>query len=347
MFLKRNGRFFLFILISVILITGVYIAHTNRTHLKSNYVVEAATGLGNYTVKNGDSIFAIAGKFGVSISALKQTNGLDSDKMTPGQVLTIPNEPSGDWYTVKNGDSLYGITSKYNVTVDALKKVNGLNSDLITPCQVLVIPSAKMVAEEKPAEIKDNPAPKVQSEPVINTDRPLYEILQERGFNNSNTNIVIFVDKSDRLLSLYIGNTRLKSYPIQLGDGGLADKEVQGDHKTPEGNFYVAEKSILKPADQFLGTRWLRISYPNVEDADRGLHQGLIDQSTHDMIVEAFKNKGTPPQYTALGGGVGIHGGDSKEQAANWTWGCIGLRNQDVEDFFDFVEVGTPIYIQQ
>ena len=127
----------------------------------------------------------------------------------------------------------------------------------------------------------------------------------------------------------------------------MGDKEIQGDHKTPEGDFYVAEKSILQPADKFLGTRWLRISYPNAEDAERGLRKGLIDQNTYDQIVGAFRNKGIPPQYTALGGGVGIHGGSSKELGSNWTWGCIGLHNQDVEDFFDYVEVGTPIYIQQ
>jgi hypothetical protein len=104
---------------------------------------------------------------------------------------------------------------------------------------------------------------------------------------------------------------------------------------------------VLRPVDKFLGSRWLRISYPNLEDGERGIRQGLIDQPTSDAIKRAWENKSIPPQYTALGGGVGIHGGNSKEQGHNWTWGCIGLRDQDIEDFFDYVQVGTPIFIQQ
>lgn len=352
--MTRNERFYLYILAGVLLITGVYITHNNRPHLKSGYAVEAATGLGNYTVKKGDSIFEIAGKFGVSISALRHANGLEDGKITPGQVLTIPDEPSGDWYTVRNGDTLGAIAGKYVVAVSDLKKVNGIRRDLILPHQVLVIPSKKTVVAEntetamdKPVIIRNTPAPETQKALSEDTNRPLREILREHGFNGDHLNLAIFIDKSAHVLSIYKGKILLKSYPIELGDGGLADKKIKGDHKTPEGDFYVAEKSILQPADQFLGTRWLRISYPNVEDAERGLRQGLIDQNTHDQIIGALRNKVIPPQYTALGGGVGIHGGSSKEQGSNWTWGCVGLRNQDVEDFFDFVEVGTLIYIQQ
>ncbi len=354
MYLTRNGRFYLYLLAGVLLITGAYITHNNRPHLKSGHAVEAATGLGNYTVKKGDSIFEIAGKFGVSISALRHANGLEDGEITPGQVLTIPNEPSGDWYTVKNGDTLGAIADKYVVAVGDLKKINGIRRDLILPHQVLVIPSKKTADAENtetvtdnPVTIRNTPAPETQKALSEETNRPLREILRERGFNGERLNLAIFIDKSAHALSIYKGKILLKSYPIELGDGGLADKKIKGDHKTPEGDFYVAEKSILQPADQFLGTRWLRISYPNVEDAERGLRQGLIDRNTHDQIIGALRNKDIPPQYTALGGGVGIHGGSSKEQGSNWTWGCVGLRNQDVEDFFDFVEVGTLIYIQQ
>lgn len=83
------------------------------------------------------------------------------------------------------------------------------------------------------------------------------------------------------------------------------------------------------------------ISYPNSEDADRGLWQGLIDQWAHDEIKAAFSDGRTPPQYTALGGRIGIHGGDKPDFDNNWTWGCIGLTNSDIEDFYDYVSIGT------
>jgi LysM repeat protein len=344
--LNLKVRIFLIILVGSLVVGGVYMINPYFMHSNSGPSRENFTGLRNYTVENGDSIFTIAGKYGVSISALKQANGLDPSTMTPGQVLTIPNKPSSDWYTVESGDSLYYIATKYKVSNDALQKINALKSALILPGQVLVIPPI----EEKIAytsTIKYNPALKVQILPTKSVNRPLAEIFKEKGINKNGSRIAILIDKSEHTLSLYVGGVRLKTYSVELGNGGFEDKEVQGDHKTPEGAFYIAEKSVLKPADKFLGSRWLRLSYPNIEDAERGIHQGLIDQMTHDAIMTAWKNKDIPPQYTALGGGVGIHGGNSKEQGSNWTWGCIGLNNGDIEDFFDFVTVGTPIFIQR
>jgi lipoprotein-anchoring transpeptidase ErfK/SrfK len=54
----------------------------------------------------------------------------------------------------------------------------------------------------------------------------------------------------------------------------------------------------------------------------------------------------TPPQRTALGGGVGIHGGSTPELGSDWTWGCVGLTNKDVEDFYNYVSNGTKVTIQ-
>jgi LysM repeat protein len=351
LFLRKRLLVSLLVLVSALIVTGIFMTESYLTHSKSGTTVEASTRLGNYTVKNGDSIFTIAGKYGVSIAALRQANVLNSGTVNQGQVLTIPDKPSTDWYTVESGDSLCYIATKYDVTVDDLQKANMLKSDLIIPGQVFIIPANKVSfnskASAKPTVVKDNSSSQEQVLPKKVVNLPLAEIIREKGINDPWSRMAILINKSSHTLSLYIGGIWLKSYPLELGDGGLADKKVQGDHKTPEGTFYIAEKSVLEPADKFLGTRWLRLSYPNVEDAERGIRQGLIDQKTHDAIMTAWKNKDIPPQYTALGGGVGIHGGNSKEQGSNWTWGCIGLSNKDVEDIFNFVAVGTPIIIQK
>ncbi|TCL64710.1 L,D-transpeptidase-like protein [Hydrogenispora ethanolica] len=175
---------------------------------------------------------------------------------------------------------------------------------------------------------------------------PLQTILNQRGLTVSGHKLVIYVKKSAKVLSLYLDGELLKSYHVELGDSGLADKQVSGDHRTPEGTFYITEKSKLIPSDEFLGSRWFRLSYPNVEDAERGLRQGLIDQATRDAIVEANANYTTPPQRTALGGGVGIHGGSRSSLGPNWTWGCVGLSDRDVEEFFDYIAVGTTVVIE-
>ncbi|MEW6172324.1 MAG: L,D-transpeptidase [Bacillota bacterium] len=159
-------------------------------------------------------------------------------------------------------------------------------------------------------------------------------------------NLKIVVNKTGRLLTLYSGATPLKSYQVEIGDSGLEDKQVAGDHKTPEGSFYIAEKSVFSPPDQYLGTRWMRLSYPNIDDARRGLNSGLIDQATYDYIVGATNSGQIPPQYTPLGGGIGIHGGNDTNGPGDWTWGCVGLANADVNEIYDYVSVGTPVVIQ-
>ena len=174
----------------------------------------------------------------------------------------------------------------------------------------------------------------------------LAEIIKSKGLSTNQLQIRLFIDKSDKLLTVYNGNTPLKHYHVELGDSGSGDKSISGDHKTPEGSFYITQKLILNPSDEYLGTRWMRLSYPNTEDAQRGLDSGLIDESTYNRIVSAIKDGRTPPQDTALGGGVGIHGGSTAKLGTNWTYGCTGLTNNDVEDFYNYVRVGTKVTIQ-
>ena len=159
------------------------------------------------------------------------------------------------------------------------------------------------------------------------------------------TDINIVIKKTEQTLAIYNGKTEVKTFRAEFGEAGMGDKEVQGDRKTPEGSFYITEKSILNPSDEYLGSRWMRLSYPNVEDAQRGLEQGIIDKKTHDDIIQAINSGQTPPQRTALGGGIGIHGGDVPKFGDNWTWGCIGLTNEDAEELFEYVSIGTPVII--
>ena len=156
----------------------------------------------------------------------------------------------------------------------------------------------------------------------------------------------IVVDKSERTLSVVNHGKVIKSYHVELGDGGMGDKKISGDHKTPEGTFYITQKSVLSPPDYYLGSRWMRLSYPNAEDARRGLDSDLISKSSRDAIISAIQAKTTPPQNTKLGGGVGIHGGSVPSFGKDWTWGCVGLTNGDAEDLYKRVEVGTSVIVQ-
>ncbi|HAN86537.1 MAG: LysM peptidoglycan-binding domain-containing protein [Bacillota bacterium] len=102
-----------------------------------------------YRVAQGDSLFLIARRYGVTVGAIRTANGLVSDMIYPGQILTIPNQASsnppnwqsGATYTIRSGDSLFLVAQRYGVTVSSLKAANGLQSDWIYPGQVLTIPS--------------------------------------------------------------------------------------------------------------------------------------------------------------------------------------------------------------
>lgn len=148
----------------------------------------------------------------------------------------------------------------------------------------------------------------------------------------------IVVSKSKRQMELYSGATVLRTYRVGLGFSPVADKQRSGDGATPEGEFYVFVKNNKSAFYLSLG-----VSYPNIEDAERGLRAGLISRAQHDRIVKAIKRKATPPQYTALGGLIYIHGNGAK---SDWTWGCVALENEDMKELFDAVGVGTPVTIK-
>ena len=101
----------------------------------------------SYTVKSGDTLYAIATKFNVTVSALAAANNITNvNLISVGQVLKIPGTstppPTVTSYTVKSGDTLYAIANKFNVTVSSLAAANKItNVSLISVGQVLVIPS--------------------------------------------------------------------------------------------------------------------------------------------------------------------------------------------------------------
>ena len=148
----------------------------------------------------------------------------------------------------------------------------------------------------------------------------------------------IVVEKGARRLRLYAGGELVRVRRVVLGFAPEGDKEKQGDGRTPEGDFYVCMKNERSNFYLSLG-----LSYPNEEDAERGLNAGLIKRAQHKTIVGAVRAKRCPPWNTALGGEIFIHGGGT---ASDWTAGCVALENEEVKELFDSVPAGTPIRIE-
>lgn len=148
----------------------------------------------------------------------------------------------------------------------------------------------------------------------------------------------IVVSKSRRRLELYAGGRVVRAYRVGLGKNPADDKERQGDYRTPEGDFYVCVKNAASKFYLSLG-----LSYPNREDAERGLREQLITRAERDQIMRAIERGLRPPWDTALGGEIFIHGGGS---ASDWTWGCVALDDADIKELFDALPKGTPVRIE-
>jgi lipoprotein-anchoring transpeptidase ErfK/SrfK len=149
----------------------------------------------------------------------------------------------------------------------------------------------------------------------------------------------VVVSKSKRQLLLYAGGAVVRAYRIALGANPVEDKVREGDSATPEGDFYVCVKNARSNFYLSLG-----LSYPNAEDAERGLRDKLITRAEHGRIVRAIRNKRRPPWDTALGGEIFIHGGGTD---GDWTRGCVALSNADIKELFDALPMGTSVRIER
>ena len=100
----------------------------------------------SHTVQDGEWLWGIARQYGVTAYDIQAANGLTSDWIDVGTVLTIPSagyasETDYDYdydngsttgvHIVSSGETLDGIANAYGVTVDELMAWNGLSSSWI------------------------------------------------------------------------------------------------------------------------------------------------------------------------------------------------------------------------
>ena len=103
-------------------------------------VPSSALNDNTYVVKSGDTLYAIANKYGTTVDAIKSLNNLSSDILSINQVLKIPNNETYITYTVKKGDTLYSIAKEFNTTVSAITNLNNLSTTLLSIGQKLLLP---------------------------------------------------------------------------------------------------------------------------------------------------------------------------------------------------------------
>lgn len=135
----------------------------------------------------------------------------------------------------------------------------------------------------------------------------------------------IVVEKSARRLTLYDGDTPLKSYRVALGSAPRGHKEREGDGRTPEGVYRIDWRN-----SQSAFHLSLRISYP--DDADRARARELGVPPGGDIMIHGMRN------------GLGWLG--RLHLLWDWTNGCIAVTDGEVREIWRAVPIGTVIEIR-
>ncbi|UBF25996.1 L,D-transpeptidase [Kovacikia minuta CCNUW1] len=158
--------------------------------------------------------------------------------------------------------------------------------------------------------------PVVRGKQLLNNGRSLRELL---GNNIDSKKVSILIEKSKYKLTLFYNFKPIKSYPVVFGSNPNGDKLYEGDQKTPEGLYHIRDLYSHPDWSKFI---WL-------------------DYPTPHSWREHFQAKlgGTVNLFLPIGGQVGIHGvpsggDDLIENRSNWTWGCISLKNHDVNEIY-------------
>lgn len=135
---------------------------------------------------------------------------------------------------------------------------------------------------------------------------------------------LIVIEKQKREMHIYYRGQLIKTYQIALGFSPIGHKEQEGDGKTPEGKYSIISKN---PRSRYHLS--LKISYPNDQDLENAKKKN-VSAGNYIMI------HGLGKSYSYLGKDHINH---------DWTEGCIAVTNEEIEEIYPSIEIGTPIEI--
>lgn len=141
------------------------------------------------------------------------------------------------------------------------------------------------------------------------------------------SNPYFLVDKFNYILQLWDTNHLAKTYPIALGRNPVKRKLNRDKSSTPEGIYTIYN---LQPQATFY--KAFDIDYPNAVDRAR---------------YNYYSQENLPPfanHNPAIGGEIQIHGYGINR---NWTFGCMAMRNRDMDELFaaDNIKAGIKVVI--
>ncbi|HUA14842.1 MAG TPA: L,D-transpeptidase family protein [Verrucomicrobiae bacterium] len=135
----------------------------------------------------------------------------------------------------------------------------------------------------------------------------------------------VLVVKKERKLQLLDRGKVLRTYRIALGGDPVGPKTRQGDHKTPEGVYFLDSRNLHS---RFYKS--IHISYPNAQDRAAARKAGVSPGG--DIFLH-----GLPNGYRWVG---------ASHRLKDWTDGCIAVTDQEIDEIWNAVPNGTPMEIR-
>lgn len=135
----------------------------------------------------------------------------------------------------------------------------------------------------------------------------------------------VVIEKSTRTLKLLAGSETYRTYFVALGGAPQGPKVQEGDQRTPEGVYSIVAR---QPRSAF--HKGLLISYPNEQDQARAEALGVDPGG--QIMIHGLRNG-----YEWMG---------ERHRRQDWTEGCIAVTNQEIEEIWQLVDIGTPVEIR-
>jgi LysM repeat protein len=245
---------------------------------------------GTHVVQPGENLYRIALRYGTTIMALANANGIsEPTQIRVGQTLIIPggtgapappsaSPPSaGQTHTVRPGETLSAIARRYGVSVWVLARANSLaNPSLIVPGQVLVIPGSS------------GPA----SAPSGGGKRIVIDLSEQR----------LYAYQNGALVYSFIASTGKPGSGTRTGTFSVLDKYP---------NAYASTWDLQMP--YFMGIYW-------AGSLENGIH-ALPILSNGQTLWAGYL--GTPVSF-----------------------GCIILSTENARTLYYWADIGTPVVVQ-
>jgi LysM repeat protein len=329
------------------------------TILATALLVPPASAQGRvHVVQRGETLYAIATRYGTTVQAISSANALRNPSyIYAGQRLVIPGAgsnggttnaaptASGSAYTVRRGDTLWSIATRHGTTIAALRQANGLGSNLIYTGQRLVIPGGGS-ASNRPAT---QPSGGEQVYTVRRGDTlsaiayrygtTAWAISQANGLANPS-----FIYPGQRLRIPSGGNVSVAPAPAAASTG-IASRRILID--LSDQRMYVYQNGQLlwnwvvstgRPGqDTAVGSYKVQNKIPNAYAYTWNLQMpywlgiywaGSLQNGIHALPIQA--------------NGQRLWAGYLGQRVS---FGCIILSTQNAQTLYNWATVGTPVDI--